>query len=80
LKNAMPESDDFDAGLRASFERETTMLFETVMSEDRSIVDLLNPDFTFVDERLAKHYGFPNIRGSRFRRVALAEGSRAGAC
>ena len=75
LKNAMPESDDFDASLRASFERETTMLFETVMSEDRSIVDLLNPDFTFVDERLAKHYGFPNIRGSRFRRVALAEDS-----
>jgi mono/diheme cytochrome c family protein len=75
LKNAMPESDDFDAGLRASFERETTMLFETVMSEDRSIVDLLNPDFTFVDERLAKHYGFPNVRGSRFRRVALAEDS-----
>ena len=75
LKNAMPESEDFDSSLRASFERETTMLFETVMSEDRSVVDLLNPDFTFVDERLAKHYGFPNIRGSRFRRVALAEDS-----
>jgi hypothetical protein len=75
LKNVTPESDDFDAGLRASFERETTLLFETVMKEDRSIVDLLNPDFTFVDERLAKHYGIPNIRGGRFRRVALAEDS-----
>src|SRR5205814_2176479 len=75
LKNAMPESDEFDAGLRASFERETTMLFETIMSEDRSIVDLLNPDFTFVDERLAKHYGIPNIRGGRFRRITLEEDS-----
>jgi hypothetical protein len=73
LKNVTPESDDFDAGLRASFERETTLLFETIMTEDRSIVDLLNPDFTFVDERLAKHYGIPNIRGGRFRRVALSE-------
>jgi mono/diheme cytochrome c family protein len=75
LKNATPESDDFDADLRVAFERETTMLFETVMSEDRSVVDLLNPDFTFVNERLAKHYGFPNIRGSRFRRIPLAEDS-----
>jgi hypothetical protein len=75
LKNVMPESDEFDAGLRASFERETTMLFETIMNEDRSIVDLLNPDFTFVDERLAKHYGIPGIRGARFRRVTLEEDS-----
>jgi hypothetical protein len=45
------------------------------MNEDRSIVDLLNPDFTFVDERLARHYGIPNIRGGRFRRVTLAEDS-----
>ncbi|MBI4475343.1 MAG: DUF1592 domain-containing protein [Acidobacteria bacterium] len=75
LKNVMPESPDFDATLRASFERETAMLFEAVMKEDRSIVDLLNPDFTFVDERLAKHYGIPNIRGGRFRRVSLAEDS-----
>jgi hypothetical protein len=51
------------------------MLFETIMHEDRSIVELLNPGFTFVDERLARHYGIPNIRGQRFRRVALAEDS-----
>ena len=75
LKNVAPEADDFDASLRAAFERETTMLFETIMKEDRSIVDLLNPDFTFVNERLAKHYGIPNIRGGRFRRVPLAEDS-----
>jgi len=74
LKNVMPESDDFDAALRTSLERETTLLFETVMKEDRSIIDLLNADFTFVDERLAKHYGIPNIRGG-FRRVTLDENS-----
>jgi hypothetical protein len=71
----MPESTDFDASLRSAFERETTLLFETVMKEDRSVVDFLNPDFTFVDERLAKHYGIPNIRGGRFRRVPLTEDS-----
>jgi hypothetical protein len=75
LKNVMPESTDFDASLRSAFERETTLLFETVMKEDRSVVDFLNPDFTFVDERLAKHYGIPNIRGGRFRRVPLTEDS-----
>jgi len=75
LKNVTPESDDFDASLRASFERETTLLFETIMNEDRSMVDLLNPDFTFIDERLAKHYGIPNIRGGRFRRITLPEDS-----
>ena len=78
LKNVMPESDDFDAALRSSLERETTLLFETVMKEDRSIIDLLNADFTFVDERLAKHYGIPNIRGG-FRRVTLDENSPAAA-
>jgi hypothetical protein len=51
------------------------MLFETIMNEDRGIVELLNPDFTFVDERLAKHYGIPNVRGGRFRRVTLEEDS-----
>jgi hypothetical protein len=75
LENVMPESPDFDASLRAAFETETAMLFESVMNEDRSIVDLLNPDFTFVNERLAKHYGMPNIRGGNFRRVSLAEDS-----
>jgi hypothetical protein len=52
-------------------QRETELLFESIVREDRSIVDLLNADYTFVDERLAQHYGIPNIRGSHFRRVTL---------
>jgi hypothetical protein len=71
VKNAKPESDDFDENLRMSLRRETEMLFESIVREDRSIVDLLNADYTFVDERLARHYGIPNIRGSHFRRVTL---------
>jgi hypothetical protein len=50
------------------------MLFTTIMREDRSLIDLLDADYTFVDERLAKHYGIPNVRGSYFRRVALDPG------
>jgi hypothetical protein len=47
------------------------MLFSAIVHEDRSVVDLINADYTFVDERLARHYGIPNVRGSYFRRVAL---------
>jgi hypothetical protein len=75
LQNAKPDSRDFDGNLRQSFRRETEMLFRTIMREDRSIVDLLNADFTFVDERLARHYDMPGIRGSRTRRVQLPPGS-----
>jgi len=71
LKNAKPESDDFDENLRQSIRRETELFFESIVREDRSVVDLLNADYTFVDERLARHYGIPNIRGSHFRRVTL---------
>jgi hypothetical protein len=71
LKNAKPEADDFDENLRQSIRRETELMFETMVREDRSIMDLLNADYTFVDERLARHYGIPNIRGSQFRRVTL---------
>jgi hypothetical protein len=73
LRNARPDSADFDENLRRSFQQETELLFRTVMREDRPIIDLLNADFTFVDERLARHYGMPNVRGSRMRRVSLAE-------
>jgi len=62
---------NFDENLRQSFKRETEMLFESIVREDRSIVNLLDADYTFVDERLAQHYGIPNIRGSYFRRVTL---------
>jgi hypothetical protein len=71
LKNAKPEADDFDENLRQSIRRETELMFENMVREDRSILDLLNADYTFVDERLARHYGIPNIRGSQFRRVTL---------
>ena len=50
------------------------------MREDRSILDLIDADYTFVDERLARHYGIPNIRGSRFRRVDAAATARGAAC
>ena len=65
---------DWDNELRDSFRRETELFFESIMREDRNIVDLLTADHTFVNERLARHYGIPNIYGSHFRRVTLAAG------
>jgi hypothetical protein len=62
---------NWDDELRSSFHRETELLFESVIKEDRSVVDLLTADYTFLNERLAKHYGIPNIYGSQFRRVSL---------
>jgi hypothetical protein len=62
---------DFDDNLRQAFRTETEMFFESVVREDRSVVDLLNADYTFLNERLAKHYGIPNVYGSSFRRVHL---------
>ena len=79
LKNVRPESNDFDGNLRASMQRETELLFRAVLQEDRSVIDFLDADFTFVDERLARHYGLPGIRGERMRRVTLpADGQRRG--
>lgn len=62
---------DFDDNLRQAFRRETELLFEEVMREDRSVLDLLASDHTYLNERLAKHYGIPFVYGSRFRRVDL---------
>ena len=62
---------DWDDELRKSFRRETELLFESVIKENRSVVDLLTADYTFLNERLAKHYGIPDIYGSQFRRVTL---------
>ncbi len=69
---------DFDDNLRQAMRRETELFFESVVREDRSVLDLLRADYTFLNERLAKHYGIPHIYGSRFRRVALQPGSRRG--
>ena len=67
---------DFDDALRQSFRRETELFFESIVREDRSALDLLRADYTFVNERLASHYGIPNVKGDRFRRVTLGPESR----
>ena len=69
---------DFDDNLRQAFRAETELLLQCVIREDRSVLDLLKADFTFLNERLAKHYGIPNVYGSRFRRVDLEDGSLRG--
>jgi hypothetical protein len=69
---------DFDDNLRQSFRRETELFFESILREDRSVLDLLRANYTYVNERLAKHYGIPNIYGSRFRRVTFGEGAERG--
>jgi cytochrome c5 len=63
---------DWDDELRKGFRRETELLFESVMREDRNVVDLLTANYTFVNERLAKHYGIPNVYGGQFRRVTFS--------
>jgi len=62
---------NWDDELRRSVQRESELFFESIIREDRNILDLLTADYTFVNERLAKHYGIPNVYGSRFRRVTL---------
>src|SRR5262249_44416496 len=69
---------DFDDNLRQAFREETELFFESVMREDRNILDLLRANYTFVNERLAKHYGIPNVYGSRFRRITFADGGEPG--
>jgi hypothetical protein len=81
VRNVLPNSDvfpDFDDNLRQAFQRETELLFESVMREDRDVLDLLTADFTYVNERLAKHYGIPNVYGSHFRRVRVTDDARRG--
>jgi hypothetical protein len=81
LKSTNPDSrefPDFDDNLRQSFVRETEMLFESVLREDRSVLDLLDADYTFVNERLAKHYGIPGVYGPDFRRVTVPSDARRG--
>ena len=82
LASANPDArmfPDFDDNLRQAFRRETEMFFESIMREDRNVLDLLRANYTFVNERLAKHYGIPNVYGSRFRRVTFGpEDNRGG--
>jgi hypothetical protein len=74
MQSSTPEGidyPDFDDNLRQAFRTEAEMFFESIVRENRSIMDLLDGDYTFVNERLARHYGVPNIYGSQFRRVNL---------
>ena len=81
LKNSSPDPQifpDFDDNLRQAMREETKLFFQSIVREDRSVLDLLNADYTFVNERLARHYGIPDIYGSQFRRVALTSENRRG--
>ncbi|HEY6342388.1 MAG TPA: DUF1592 domain-containing protein [Bryobacteraceae bacterium] len=81
LASVTPSPDDFpgfDDNLRNAFRRETEMFFGSIVHEDRSVLDLLAADYTFADERLARHYGIPNVYGSQFRRISLADTPRRG--
>jgi hypothetical protein len=69
---------DFNENLREAMQRETELFFGSIVREDRSVLDLLNAKYTFVNQRLARHYGIPNIYGSHFRRVSLADPNRSG--
>ncbi len=69
---------DFDDNLRQAFRQETELFVDSVLRDDRSVLDLLRAEYTFLNERLAKHYGIANVYGSRFRRVTLPADSRRG--
>lgn len=81
VDTAKPDSlafPDFDAELRWAMRRETELFFETVLREDRRVVELLDADYTFLNERLARHYGIAGVNGPQFRRVALNDPNRGG--
>jgi Protein of unknown function (DUF1592)/Protein of unknown function (DUF1588)/Protein of unknown function (DUF1587)/Protein of unknown function (DUF1585)/Protein of unknown function (DUF1595)/Planctomycete cytochrome C len=69
---------EFDESLRRSFQQQTELFFETVLREDRSVLDLLNADYTFLNQRLAEHYKVPNIYGSQLRRMPVTDPNRTG--
>jgi hypothetical protein len=81
LRNRSPDLlvfPDFDDNLRQAFQRETELLFASVVREDRRVFDLLTADYTYVNEQLARHYGIPHVYGSDFRRVHVADEARRG--
>lgn len=69
---------EFDDTLRQSMESETSLFFQSIVRDDRSVLDLLDANYTFLNQRLAQHYGIPNIYGSEFREVALTNPNRGG--
>jgi hypothetical protein len=81
LKNMVPLSTefvDFDDNLRRAFEQEAELFFASIMHENRTVLDLMDANYTFVNERLAKHYNIPGIYGSHYRRVTLTDEARRG--
>jgi hypothetical protein len=81
LKNKSPNLDafpDFDDNLRQAMLQETKLFFTSIVKEDRNVLDLMTADYTFVNERLARHYGIPNVYGSQFRRIKVTDESRRG--
>ena len=81
IRDVEPDPDllpEFDENLREAFQRETELFVESQLRDDRSVVDLLNADYTFLNERLARHYGIPNVYGSHMRRVRVDEAQRGG--
>jgi hypothetical protein len=81
LRSTTPDKNDFpdfDDNLRQAFERELNLFVGSIITEDRSVLDLMTADYTFVNERLAKHYRIPNVYGPDFRRVTLADDARRG--
>jgi cytochrome c5 len=81
LQSFLPDTQtfpNFDDNLRQAFRSETELFVESIIREDRNVLDLLTADYTFVNERLARHYGIPNVYGSRFRRVTLPDENRRG--
>jgi mono/diheme cytochrome c family protein len=81
LRGLQPDADvfpDFDHNLREAVQRETELLFESIVLEDKPVTTLLSADYTFLNERLARHYGVPNIYGTQFRRVAVTDEARKG--
>jgi len=75
LASSNPDVPYFDANLRNSMRKETELMFGSIVREDRKVTDLLDADYTFVDERLARHYGIPNVHGSYMRRITLPKDS-----
>jgi len=81
LKSHQPTPGNFpnwDNELRQAFRTETELFFQSIMKEDRSVLDLIDADYTFVNERLARHYGIPGVYGSQFRRVKVTDENRRG--
>ena len=81
VRDVLPDSElfpEFDENLREAFQRETELLVESMLREDRSLVNLIDADYTFVNERLARHYGIDGVYGNQFRRVSLTTDERRG--